>query len=314
MTLVQLEYIIALDIYRNFSVAAEKSFVTQPTLSMQIQKLEKELGIQIFDRSRKPITVTDTGKEVIELAVNVINGIKAINNILDDHRKEIKGNLRVAIIPTLAPYLLPLFLQSFIKKYPEVNLKIIELTTEGILDHLKKNQIDAGLLVTPLESSNFVVHPLFNEEFIIYTSKATSLFMHDEILINQIDLNDLWLLEEGHCFRSQIINLCERQKKSKGKKMFQYEAGSIETLKKMVERNQGTTILPELATLDFKPSQLKLVKRFKSPVPVREVSLITNNNFVKRRLIEVFGDEIIAKVPLKLLEKKKQKIVSININ
>lgn len=312
MTLVQLEYIIALDIYRNFSVAAEKSFVTQPTLSMQIQKLEEELGIKIFDRSKKPIALTELGKEVIELARSVLNGTKAISDIVNEQKKEVKGNLRIAIIPTLAPYLLPLFLQKFIKKYNEVNLKIIELTTERIIEHLRKNQIDAGLLVTPIESSSFRVDPLFYEEFVIYSSKATSLFLHDEVLINEIDLNDLWLLEEGHCFRSQIINLCDRQKNSKGRKMFEYEAGSIETLKKMVERNEGITILPELATLDFKSSQLKYVKRFKSPVPVREVSLINNNNFVKRRLIDAFRDEIIAQLPLKFLEKKKQKIVSID--
>jgi LysR family hydrogen peroxide-inducible transcriptional activator len=312
MTLVQLEYIIALDIYRNFSVAAEKSFVTQPTLSMQIQKLEEELGIKIFDRSKKPIVLTELGKEVIELARSVLNGTKAISDIVNEQKKEVKGNLRVAIIPTLAPYLLPLFLHSFIKKYPEVNLKIIELTTEEIIGHLKKNQIDAGLLVTPIESSSFIVDTLFYEEFVIYSSKATSLFLHNEVLINEIDLNNLWLLEEGHCFRSQIINLCERQKNSKGRKMFEYEAGSIETLKKMVERNEGITILPELATLDFKSAQLKHVKRFKSPVPVREVSLITNNNFVKRRLIEAFREEIIAQLPLKFLEEKKQKIVKID--
>lgn len=312
MTLVQLQYIIALDDYRNFSVAAEKSFVTQPTLSMQIQKLEEELGIKIFDRSKKPIALTELGNEVIELARSILNGTKVISDIVNEQKKEVVGNLRVAIIPTLAPYILPLFLHSFIKKYPEVNLRIIELTTEGIIDNLKKNQIDAGLLVTPIESLSFKVDPLFYEEFVIYSSKAASLFINDKVFINEIDLNDLWLLEEGHCFRSQIVNLCERQKKLKGRKLFEYEAGSIETLKKMVEHNGGITILPELATLDIKESYLKFVKRFKSPVPVREVSLITNKNFVKRKLIEAFREEIISQLPLKFLEKKKQKIVNID--
>ncbi len=309
MTIVQLEYIVALDTYKNFSIAAEKCFVTQPTLSMQIQKLEEELGIKIFDRSKKPVVSTELGKEVIEMARSVLNGTKAIADIVNERKETIKGNLRVAIIPTLAPYLLPLFLQKFLKKYDEVNLKIIELTTEKIIEHLKENLVDAGIFVTPIENYSFNIIPLFYEEFVLYSSKNEKRFQSSEILADEIDIDQLWLLEEGHCFRSQIINICNRQKSSNERKRFQYEAGSIETLIKLVERNEGITILPELAALDFKPNQLKNVMRFKPPVPVREVSIVTNNDFVKKKLIETLKNEILVHLPGKLLEKKKQKVV-----
>ena len=312
MTLVQLEYIVMLDTYRNFSAAAEKCFVTQPTLSMQVQKLEEELGIKIFDRSKKPLVATEVGKEIIELGRSVLSGTKSITDIISERKGEIKGELHIAIIPTLAPYLLPLFLNGFLKKYNDVNLKVIELTTERIIEQLKRNLIDAAILVTPLDYTSVKTTPLFLEEFVLYSKKWGKLAQNKTITIDEIEIDNLWLLEEGHCFRSQIINLCDLQKLSRQEKRFNYEAGSIETLMRMVEKNGGVTILPELALMDFKAVQLKYVRRFKTPVPVREVSLITHRDFVKRRLIEALKSEIIFNVPDKLLKKKKHVVVNID--
>ena len=312
MTLVQLEYIVMLDTYRKFSVAAEKCFVTQPTLSMQVQKLEEELGIKIFDRSKKPLVATEVGREIIELGRSVLSGTKSIADIVSERKGEIKGELHIAIIPTLAPYLLPLFLHGFLKKYKDVNLKVIELTTERIIEQLKRNLIDAAILVTPLDYTSVKTTPLFLEEFVLYSKRWGKLTQNKVITVDEIEIDELWLLEEGHCFRSQIINLCDLQKLSQQEKRFYYEAGSIETLVLMVEKNGGVTILPELALMDFNPAQLKCVRRFKPPVPVREVSLITHRDFVKRRLVEALKNEIILNLPIKLLKKKKHFVVNID--
>lgn len=312
MTLIQLEYIVALDTYRNFSAAAEKCFVTQPTLSMQIQKLEEELGIKIFDRSKKPLITTELGREIIELARSVLNGTKAISDIVSERKGEIKGELHVGIIPTLAPYLLPLFLQKFLKKYDEINLTIVELTTDRIIEQLKKNLIDAAILVTPVGYASLKTTPLFYEEFVLYSAQSSSLPKAKEISVREIDVDKLWLLEEGHCFRSQIINLCDLQKISQEGKRFHYEAGSFETLIRMVDQNQGITILPELVMIDLNANQRKLTRRFKSPVPVREVSLVTHHDFVKKRLIEAMKETIIDYIPEHLITKKKKRVITID--
>ncbi len=312
MTLVQLEYIVALDTYRNFSAAAEKCFVTQPTLSMQVQKLEEELGIKIFDRSKKPLIATELGIEIIDLVRNVLSGTKAISDIVSEKKGEIKGELHIGIIPTLAPYMLPLFLKKFLKKYDEINLTIIELTTDRMIEQLKKNLLDAAILVTPLEHASLKVTPLFYEEFILYSAKSASIPKEKEISVREIDIDKLWLLEEGHCFRSQIINLCDLQKISQEGKRFHYEAGSIETLIRMVDQNQGITILPELAMIGLNANQRKLIWRFKSPVPVREVSLVTHRDYVKKRLIEALKKSIVDFIPNKLMTKKKKRVITID--
>lgn len=312
VTLVQLEYILALDTYRNFSSAAEKCFVTQPTLSMQVQKLEEELDIKIFDRSKKPLIATELGREIIDLARSVLSGTKAISDLVSERKGEIKGELHIGIIPTLAPYLLPLFLKKFLKKYEEINLTVVELTTERIIEQLKRNVIDAAILVTPLEYTSLKVTPLFYEEFILYSAKSSNVQKIKEVSVGEIDVDKLWLLEEGHCFRSQIINLCDLQKVSQEGKRFHYEAGSLETLIRMVDQNQGITILPELAMTELGASQKGSTRRFKSPVPVREVSLVTHRDFVKKRLIEALRDSIIDFIPDRLMTKKKKRVISID--
>jgi LysR family hydrogen peroxide-inducible transcriptional activator len=311
MTLVQLEYMVAVDTYRHFATAAEKTFVTQPTLSMQIQKLEEELGVKLFDRSKQPVVPTQVGEEIIQQARLLLRQAEVIKQIILDKKGEIAGELRLGVIPTLAPYLLPLFLKDFLQKYPKVKLKIIELTTENISAFLKQNKLDAGLLVTPLHDNRLKEHILFYEELVAYVSKSNELYQKKYVLPADIDLTKLWLLEEGHCFRSQILNLCELRSALPEGKAFEYEAGSIETLRRMVEQDNGITIVPELATLNLAPRQQKLVRYFDAPAPVREVSLITHRDYVKKRLIEVLKEEIMSALPDKIRNNKNERMVQI---
>jgi len=311
MTLVQLEYVVAVDTYRHFAMAAEKCFVTQPTLSMQIQKLEEELGVKLFDRSKQPVVPTGVGEEIIQQARLLLSQAQVIKQIISDKKGEIAGELRLGVIPTLAPYLLPLFLREFLQKYPKVKLRITELTTENIAACLKQNKLDAGLLVTPLQDSSLKENILFYEELVAYVSKSNALYQKKYVLPADIDLKMLWLLEEGHCFRSQIINLCELRSALPEGKAFEYEAGSVETLRRMVEQDNGITIIPELATLDLAAKQQKLVRYFDAPAPVREVSLVTHRNYVKKRLIEVLQAEILAALPDKVRNNKNERVVQI---
>jgi LysR family hydrogen peroxide-inducible transcriptional activator len=311
MTLVQLEYIIAVDTYRHFALAAEKSFVTQPTLSMQIQKLEEELGVKIFDRSKKPVVPTEVGEEIIQQARLLLNQAQVIKEIISNKKGELAGELRLGVIPTLAPYLLPLFLKGFLFRYPKVKLRVIELTTEHIAEDLKKNKIDVGLLVTPLNDVRLKEQVLFYEELVAYVSRSNALYEKKYVLPNDIDLERLWLLEEGHCFRAQILNLCELRSTLPEGRAFEYEAGSIETLRRMVEQDNGVTIIPELATLDLSTKQQKLVRYFDAPAPVREVSLVTHRDYVKKRLIEVLKEEILQALPEKVRNNQPERIMAI---
>ncbi len=311
MTFTQLEYIIALDTWRHFAHAAEKCFVTQPTLSMQIQKLEEELGLLLFDRSKQPVLPTEAGTAVIEQARKILAERNNLLETIQDRKGMLSGELRIGIIPTLAPYLLPLFVPSFTKKYPGVRLVVQEMMTEMIASHLREGKIDAGILVTPLQESGIKEHVLFYEELMAYVSRKNQAYKKAYILPQDINPNELWLLEEGHCFRSQIVHLCELQKISRENAHFDYEAGSIETLRRMVELNDGITIVPELATLDMPPAQAQLIRRFKKPTPMREVSLVVHRNFVKKKLVDALRSGISDTVPEKIRKNKPQHIVAI---
>jgi len=309
ITLVQLEYIVAVDTWRHFATAAAKCFITQPTLSMQLQKVEADLGVQIFDRSKVPVVPTAEGVEIIQQARVILKEVERLSEITRERQGEIVGELRLGILPTIAPYLLPLFLKSFLQKYPGVWLKVTELTTEILVDHLKKNLLDAGLVVTPLNDPGIFEQPLFYEEFVVYVSPAETVYRKRYVLAEDIDVRHLWLLEEGHCLRSQIMNLCELKSRVQEDNNFHYEAGSIETLKKMVEMQNGITILPQLALQDLNSQQLKMVRHFKPPAPVREVSLVTHRSFVKKRILDVLHHEILLVVPQEMQHKGPRTVV-----
>ena len=292
MNLQQLEYIVAVDLHRHFGKAAEACHVTQPTLSMMVRKLEEELDLRIFDRSRQPVLPTEIGALVIDQARRVLRESEMIGEIVGRRKAIPEGTLQLGIIPTLAPYLVPLFIRSFLHDYPRVQLKIAEYTTDVLLEHLKKGRLDAGILVTPLHMPNFRETPLFYESFLVYSSHPTD---REVIHPGEIDPDELWLMEEGHCFRSQILNLCELRPRAESN--LEYAAGSIETLIRLVDGQHGITVLPELATLGLSPERKERLIPFAEPVPVREVSLVTDRDHVKKHLIDLLQQEVLANLP-----------------
>jgi LysR family transcriptional regulator, hydrogen peroxide-inducible genes activator len=310
MTLTQLEYIVALDTYRHFVLASEKCFVTQPTLSMQIQKLEEELDVKIFDRTKQPVIPTEIGAAIIAQARIALREASVIKQVIAEQKDNMSGEIRIGIIPTLAPYLLPQLFKNIREKYPQINLVIKETITEEIVQELKYNRLDCGIVVTPLKDNSIKEDILFYEELFVYVSKKNALHDKKYVIPSEIDPNQLWLLEEGHCFRSQILNLCELRKYSNIN--FKYETGSIETLKRMVDKSDGITILPELAVMEFSQAQMKHVKRLKDPSPAREVSLVTHRDHVKMRLINSLKEEILAVIPKPMHKLQKKKVVEIN--
>ena len=310
MTIVQLEYIVAMDTYRSFGVAAEKCFVTQPTMSMQVKKLEADLGVKLFDRSKQPVMPTEIGAEIIEQARLILKESYKIKEIIRHKKGDVEGELRIGVIPTMAPYLMPKVISSFMDKYPKVQLIIWEYMTEQIIYELKNGLLDCGILSTPIDDKSLNENPLFFESFIAYLSKSSPLIKKKNLNIKDIDIDDLWLLNEGHCMRNQILNICNR-KKSGGFKPFEYNTDSVETLKRMVDMNKGITLLPELSMTDFSVRQLDRVRYFKSPAPSREISIVTHRHFLKRKLISVLEQEIIAAIPKRMLSKKKKEIMEI---
>ena len=311
MNLQQLEYIVAVDTHRHFARAAARSFVTQPTLSMMIQKLEAELGIRIFDRTKQPVEPTPEGMEIIARARQILADVGLLREFTTELKHEVSGELRLAVIPTLAPYLLPLFLKSFVDKYPLLKTSIRELVTNDILTELKNGDVDIGLLATPLNDGKLIEHPVFYEEFFAYAAAEEKVSRKKFLLPRDIDLSKLWLLEEGHCLRNQVFNLCELKKKDFESDRLHYEAGSIETLKNLVDHHKGITILPFLATLDLNKKQKEKIREFAHPKPVREISLVVNKNFHRSRLLQALRSEIESHLPVGIDTGHKKMVLEI---
>lgn len=310
MTLVQLEYIVAVDTYRSFVGAAEKCFVTQPTLSMQVQKLEEMLNVKIFDRSKQPVVPTEIGIQIIEQARLVLQESQKIREIISDQQQEVTGELKVGIIPTVAPYLLPKVIASMMEKYPDLKLVIWEYTTEDIIHHLKTGILDCGIMATPLNDNNIAETPLYYENFVTYISKNSKLYKKKAVDADDLEDENIWLLNEGHCMRSQVLNICRSTKQNRLQGLT-YNTGSVETLIRMVDMNNGATLLPELALEELNSRQLSKVRHFKSPEPVREISLVTHKNFIKKRMLNALKEEILAAVPKTMKQKKKKDVVGI---
>ena len=312
MNIQQLEYVVAVDNHRHFVKASEKCFVTQATLSMMIKKLEEELTVKIFDRSRQPVIPTEIGKKIIAQAKIILQEANRLHEIVSEEQGQLNGELRIGIIPTLAPYLLPLFMNSFMIKYPKVKLRISELTTDDIIHKLEQHDLDVGLLSTPLNQASLKEQPLFYEEFVVYASSTEQLLSKKYVLAKDIDINRLCLLEEGHCLRSQVFNLCELKNREKQVHQLDFATGSIETLKRIVETNHGITILPLLALKDMTDKQRLNIRHFKSPAPVREIGLVTYRYFVKEKLINGLKEEILKGVTPNMRSALKKEVVEIS--
>lgn len=309
MTIQQLEYIVAVDTHNGFVNASAHCYVTQPTLSMQIQKLEEELNMIIFDRSKQPVIATDAGKKIIEQARITLAEFYRIYDLVKEEKQDTHGELKIGIITTLAPYLVPMFLPDFNKLYKHIQLSLYEITTKQIVEQLKKGIIDAGILATPLEEAVLIESPMFYEEFVAYVTPKSGLYEKNVLHITDITREELLLLDEEHCLRTQVLNLCG--KKSLTPHVIDFKTGSLETIKRMVEIDKGITLLPELAIRYMNKSELQRVRYFKKPEPVREISLVTHRNYTKKALLDILKKEIIRHIPKRMLKSKNKKIVDV---
>jgi len=291
MTITQLKYVLAVAEHKNFTTASEHCFVTQPTLSMQIHKLEEQLEIQIFNRNKKPIEVTEVGKKIVAQAKTIVNESSRITDIVEQEKGYIGGEFKLGIIPTIMPSLLPLFLKSFNKKYPKVELIVFELTTDEIVQKLSDGHLDAAIAATPLSDNNIIEAPIYYEPFISLIHKSHRLYNEKNIQPNDLDIDDLLLLEDGHCFKESVLNICSSLGNKK-KRKFSLRSGSFDTLIKLTKEGLGMTLLPYLSSLDLKEDDKSLVREFEKPYPAREVSMIYHKSGLKLQIINALKDEI----------------------
>lgn len=311
MTLTQLNYILAVDRCRNFAQAARECFVTQPTLSMQIQKLEDYLQIIIFDRSKSPTEPTPMGKKVLEYAKKVMAGANELEELAKSLRGEVSGEYILAVIPTLAPYILPLFVQKFIDEFPQVELKIFEYQTDEIIKYLKEGKIDGAVLATPLEVKEIKEEHLFFEPFKIFLSPSHPLLKKKNLDEKELDLKEAWLLKEGHCLRAQALQLCQYRKQT-GKGHLFFEAGSLETLVNMVKSSQGFTVLPYLAARNLSSQDQKALRDFRNHLPVRDIAFVTGPMSMKTSIEKALKKVILKNIP-KELQKSSSKTDVVSI-
>lgn len=313
MTITQLEYVLAVAEFQHFGKAAASCHVTQPTLSMQLQKLEEELQITIFDRSKSPIGVTDEGKIVIEQAKRIVSEHQKLYSILNESKDEIVGEFRLSVIPTLSPFIIPLFVGDFSKRYPKVKLIIQESITEDIMRDLDDGLIDAGILVTPLNNKNIIEKVIYYEPFYLFTSREHELYQKETVREEDLNIEEIWLLNKGNCFRDQVLNICARVKESELTSNVEFESGNFETLKNLVLNGNGYTILPHMAVTQISKEHQDMVKQFAAPTPMREVSLVSSKDNVKHKILNALEEELLAAVPddIRQISDKDKAIIDI---
>lgn len=299
MTITQLQYLIAVDNHRHFARAAEACFVTQPTLSMQIQKLEDELGVLLFDRSKHPVRPTSIGERIIKQARTVVNETGRISQILQEGKNQLEGPFKLGVIPTIASALIPRFIKSFHKKFPKIQLQIQELQTDKILEKLRMDELDAGILATPLEEKGIIEMPLYYEPFMAFVPENHRLGKEAFITNSELDVNDILLLNEGHCFRNSVLNICKKMPEH-SERPIELESGNFETLVRLSKQGFGMTLIPYLHAVDLAEEDQKYVKPIAEPKPTREVSLVYTRAELKIKVIEELKKIILKNVPEKL--------------
>lgn len=316
MTLVQLQYVLAVAEHKNFTIAAEKSFVTQPTLSMQIQKLEKELNIDIFDRTSHPIKITQIGEKIVAQAKTILMEANRMKHLVNEEKGLLEGDFVIGVIPTVLPSLVPLFYKTFQKNNPKSNLVIKELQTDKIIKGIKDGSLDFGIVVSPLYEDQIIEKPLYYEPLIAYVPKGHRLASKEKINENDLDTSDLLILQEGHCFRNNVLALCgTTHMKNRPVKL---ESGSFEALIKLSNDGYGMTLLPSLVADDLSNELKSNVKDFESPVPTREVSLIYHQsqlrNSFEKELINTIQSILRGKIFLEKDEKIESTMISLPTN
>lgn len=308
MTITQLEYIVALNEYKSFSKAAKFCCVTQPSLSMQIQKLEEELNLIIFNRKIKPIKPTTEGLQIINAARKIIQDKKSIQIFAQGYHKDVIGEVSIGIIPTIAPYLIPKFLSSFQTKFPNLKLNIFETTTENIYNSINEGKLDIGILV-PITNQVMSCIPLFFEELFLFSNV---ILKNGEIDQNVIP-EKLWILEEGHCLSNQIASICNLRNKSNSDAQIVYKTGSLETMLRLAENGMGQTIIPNML-VDYVSESVKK-KIFKIPfnTPVREIALIYSENYNRKGVIDALKEEITSVIPKEWISAKNKYVIPLSI-
>lgn len=296
MTLQQIKYVLALDTYRHFVKAAESCFVTQSTLTIQVKKLEDEIGISLFDRSAQPLKPTPMGEMFIGKARQINREIQELKESFNAEYNQTEGKFKMGIIPTLSPYLLPRFISEFLQSHPETQLEIEELESETIINYINQGRLDIGILSTPTNENDIKEIPLFTEPFVLYSNLNSDLLnKKDRINVNALDTKKIWLLRKGHCFRNQMVRFCELTEKMSIIDNLELEAGSIETLKRMIKETSGYTLIPQLSYDEA--TDIGHIKRFTAPEPAREISLVVHKKFSKKRLVENLANAIKENIP-----------------
>lgn len=282
MTITQLRYTLAVAEHGNFTTASDKCFVTQPTLSMQVQKLEEELGVLIFNRSTKPLQVTEIGNKVLIQAKKIVEESSRMSDVISEEKGIIGGTLKVGIIPTVSPTLLPLFLNIFTKKHKNVELKIEELNTETINKKIEDNSIDCAIAATPLDNNNIIERPLYYEPFVAYVPDHHFLSGNKMLELSDLSNSDLLILQDGHCFRNQVLNLCSIEDINK---QYELKSGSFETLINLSNNGPWMTIIPYLHSNNLSQKNLENIIPFEDPSPAREISMIYSKSQLKLPVI-----------------------------
>ena len=303
MNIQQLEYIVALDKHRHFQRAAEACGVSQPTLSALIQKLEEELDLTLFDRKSHPISTTESGRNVIDQARVILYHIAQLKELTRSEKEQDCGTIRIGVIPTVAPYILPRLFKQMQQMFPQIELRAFELRTAVIIEQLRKAELDMAILATPLEQPDFLEVPLYYEKFAAYVSPSEELYQKTEIAAHEMPTEHLWVLKEGHCMRNQVFNFCQ----TKSAYSTTYEAGSIDTLIKIVDENGGYTVIPELHLPLLHDTQQCHVRQLAAPTPVREISLVIRQDYVRERLINSVADAVKAIIPDEMLDARLKK-------
>lgn len=309
MTLTQLNYLIALNTYRHFGEAARHLYISQPTLSMQLQKLEEELELTIFDRSKKPVAPTPVGALVIEQAQEVIRAAEQLKETVAESKGKISGTFRLGIIPTVASTLLPRFVSKFTRAYPDVSLEVEEIQTEDLIHRLKKDQLDAGIAAIPLAEQGIKELSLYLEPFLAFIPEGHRLVKEKFVLQSELDIHDILLLDKGHCFRNNVINLC-RQAGERKHSSLRLQSGNFETLVRLAKQGFGMTLLPYLYAMHLKPEEKKWLRSFDTPVPSRNIGLVYSRSQIRIRVIEAIRGSILQSLPKKLQEDASAKIIS----
>lgn len=313
VTLTQLAYAVAVDAHRHFGRAAAACDVTQPTLSMQIGKLERSLGVVLFDRARAPVTPTAAGRRVVDQARVALREAARVREAAGDPTGDVAGELRLGVIPTLAPYLLPRLVPELARRHPRLALVVEERVTDDVLDGVRRGHLDAALVATPTSADDVVERTLFREPFLGYVGPSHRLAGRETLSPADLSLDDLWLLAEGHCFRAQAVRLCGRRGRREPRPgaspageavactaAVRFESGNLETLKRLVERDVGMTLLPALAAADLPPAQRALLRPFRAPAPSREVRVVLRRGAERVHLVEAVTAAIVATLPADL--------------